>query len=170
MRSAGFNLLLALVWALFLGEVSLRSLALGFLIGFVILALFRRALGATPYVRSVLGALALTGYFLWELVRANLHMALLALRAHPRLNPLIVGVPLRLEGDVPLTLLASLTGLLPGTVALGFSPDRRVLYVHALGMDDARAARASVLAVERRLLRLTGGSGAEEATPRPPRR
>ena len=58
MRSAGFNLLLALVWALFLGEVSLRSLTLGFLIGFVILALFRRALGATPYIRSVVGALA----------------------------------------------------------------------------------------------------------------
>lgn len=166
MRSAGFNLLLALVWALFLGEVSLRSLILGFLIGFTILALFRRALGATRYVRSVLGALGLIGSFLWELVRANLHMAVLALRAHPRLNPMIVGVPLRLEGDVPLTLLASLTGLLPGTVALGFSPDRRTIYIHALGMRDSRAARASVLDVERQLLRLTGDS----ATPLPPRR
>jgi multicomponent Na+:H+ antiporter subunit E len=155
-KSAGVNLLLALVWALFLGEVSLRTLTLGFLIGLVILALFRRALGATAYVRSVTGTLALSAYFLAELLRANLHMALLALRPHPRLNPLIVGVPLRLTGDVPLTLLASLTGLLPGTVALGFSPDRRVLYVHALGMRDAQAARNSVLGVERRLRRITG--------------
>lgn len=164
MRGAGFNLLLALVWALFLGEVSLRTLTLGLLIGFVILALFRRALGAVPYVRSVTGALGLTGYFLWELVRANLHMALLALQPRPRLNPMIVGVPLDLEGDVPLTLLASLTGLLPGTVALGFSPDRRVLYVHALGTRDSHAARASVLEVERRLRRMTGGPALRTAS------
>nr|WP_240730806.1 Na+/H+ antiporter subunit E [Deinococcus sp. S9] len=79
----------------------------------------------------------------------------LCLQARPRLNGMIVGVPLRLEGDVPLTLLASLTGLLPGMVALGFSPDRRVIYVHAAGMPDAQAARASVQSVERRLLAIT---------------
>lgn len=76
MRGAGFNLLLTLVWALFLGE--LRTLLLGFLIGFMVLALFRRALGTTRYVRQVLGVLGLTGYFLAELVRANLQMAVLA--------------------------------------------------------------------------------------------
>ena len=59
--------------------------------------------------------------------------------------------------------------MLPGTVALGFSPDRRVLYVHALGMRDSRAARESVLEVERRLLRITG-SPSDLATPLPPRR
>jgi len=170
LRSAAFNLLLALAWALFLGEVSLRTLTLGFLIGFVILALFRRSLGATQYIRSVSGALELSSYFLWELVRANLHMALLALRARPRLNPMIVAVPLYLEGDVPLTLLASLTGLLPGTVALGFSPDRRTLYVHAVGTPDSQAARSSVLEVERRLLRMTGTLGSRPPTPPLPRR
>ncbi len=78
MRGAGFNLLLALVWALFLGELSLRTLLLGFLIGFMVLALAHRALGTTRYVRQVLGVLGLTGYFLAELVRANLQMAVLA--------------------------------------------------------------------------------------------
>ncbi|MPY67103.1 Na+/H+ antiporter subunit E [Deinococcus sp. SDU3-2] len=157
MRGAGFNLLLGLVWALFLGEVSLRSLTLGWLIGFLILALFRRALGATPYIRTVTGTATLILFFSAELVRANVHMALMALQPRPRLNPMIVEVPLRLTGDLPLTLLASLTGLLPGTVALAFSPDRASIYVHALGMDSAHAARQSVRQMERHLLRVVGG-------------
>nr|WP_256488282.1 Na+/H+ antiporter subunit E [Deinococcus sp. HSC-46F16] len=156
-RGAGFNLLLGLVWALFLGEVSLRSLALGWAIGFLVLLLFRRALGTTGYVRGVEGTVGLILAFLAELVRANLHMALMALHPRPRLNPMIVEVPLRLTGDLPLTLLASLTGLLPGTVALAFSPDRGSLYVHALGMDSAQAARQSVRQMERHLLRVVGG-------------
>lgn len=154
MRSAGFHLCLALVWALFLGEVSLRTLALGYLAGFLPLALFHQALGTTSYVRSVFGLLDLTGYFLRELTRANIHMALQALRPRPDLNPMIISVPLQLEGDVALTLLASITGLMPGTVALGFSPDRTALYVHAAGMRNAQAARSSVRDVERRLLRV----------------
>lgn len=157
MRGAGFNLLLGLVWALFLGEVSLRTLTLGWAIGFLILALFRRALGATAYVRAVGSTVSLVLAFSAELVRANIHMALMALQPRPRLNPMIVEVPLRLTGDLPLTLLASLTGLLPGTVALAFSPDRGSLYVHALGMDSAQAARRSVRQMEAHLLRVVGG-------------
>ncbi|KEF34585.1 cation:proton antiporter [Deinococcus sp. RL] len=157
MRGAGFHLLLGLVWALFLGEVSLRTLALGWGISFVVLLLFRRALGVTGYVGGVMATLALLLAFLAELVRANLHMALMALQPRPRLNAMIVEVPLRLTGDLPLTLLASLTGLMPGTVALAFSPDRGSLYVHALGMENAQAARRSVRQMERHLLRVVGG-------------
>lgn len=156
MRGAGFNLLLGLVWALFLGEVSLRTLTLGWIIGFLILALFRRSLGVTAYIRGVGATAGLTLSFLAELVRANVHMALMSLHPRPRLNPMIVEVPVRLQGDLPLTLLASLTGLLPGTVALAFSPDRGSLYVHALGMDNAQAARQSVRQMERHLLRVVG--------------
>ncbi|MDL2343530.1 Na+/H+ antiporter subunit E [Deinococcus sp. MIMF12] len=157
MRGAGFNLLLGLVWALFLGEVSLRTLALGWVIGFLILTLFRRSLGVTAYTRGIGATAGLIVSFLAELVRANIHMALMALHPRPRLNPMIVEVPLRLQGDLPLTLLASLTGLLPGTVALAFSPDRGSLYVHALGMNSAQAARQSVRQMERHLLRVVGG-------------
>ncbi|WP_034387699.1 Na+/H+ antiporter subunit E [Deinococcus sp. YIM 77859] len=154
LRSAGFHLCLALVWALFLGEVSLRTLALGYLVGFLPLALFHRALGTTRYVRSVLGLIDLSGYFVRELIRANVSMAFQALRPRPNLNPMIISVRLQLEGDTALTLLASITGLMPGTVALGFSPDRQTMYVHAAGMADVRSARSSIWEVERRLLRV----------------
>lgn len=152
------NLILALVWALFLGEVSLRSLGIGFLLGFAVLTLFHRALGSRTYVRAVGAALRLTAYFVVELVRANVQMARLALRPHPPLNQMIVAVPLRLRGEGPLTLLAALSGLMPGTVTMGFSQDRDTMYVHAAGLEGRAAVRRSVQEIETRLLRVLGQS------------
>ena len=150
------NLILALVWALFLGEVSLRSLGVGFGLGFAVMTLFHRALGSRAYVRSVGGALRLVIYFVVELVRANVQMARLALRPHPPLNQMIVAVPLQLRGEGPLTLLAALTGLMPGTVTLGFSPGHDHMYVHAAGLESREAVRRSVQEIEARLQRLLG--------------
>lgn len=155
MRGLAFNLLLALVWALFAGEVSTRELAVGFGLGFAILAVFPRALATQEYVRRVLAGLAFLGFFLRELSVANVQVAFFALRPHPPLRPMIVAVPLRLESEGAQTLLAAVITLMPGTVVLGFSPDRRVLYTHAIGTGSARAAREAVLKVEDRLLSVT---------------
>lgn len=168
MNGFTLNVLLAVVWALLAGEVSARQLLVGFVLGFGILALFRQTLGTAGYLRRSAAWLGLLGFFLRELTVANVHVALLALRPRPRLNPLIVAVPLRLTGDVPLTLLASLTGLLPGTVALGFSADRRTLYAHAIGTASAQAARDSIVRIEHHLLRLappTSPPALPEASP-----
>lgn len=154
MRGFVLNLLLAAVWALFAGEVSIRELVIGFALGFAILAVFPRALATHEYVRRVAAGLSFLGFFLRELTAANVHVALLALRRRPQLHPMIVAVPLRLRGDGALTFLAATIGLMPGTVVLGFSPDRRTLYAHAIGTADADQARASVLEVESRLLRV----------------
>ncbi|MEF2280231.1 Na+/H+ antiporter subunit E [Deinococcus sp. YIM 134068] len=154
MRGLALNLLLAVVWALFAGEVSLRELVVGFLLGFGILAVFPRALGTGEYVRRGLAGLGFVGFFLRELTVANVQVALFALRRHPPLHPMIVAVPLRVEGDGPLTFLVAVTNLMPGTVTVGFSPDRRTMYAHAIGTPDPRTTRESVHRVEDRLLRV----------------
>lgn len=156
MNGFALNLILALVWALFLGEVSLRTLGLGFVLGFTVVWLFRGALGTTNYVRTVLGTFGLAAFFFWALVLANVQMARLALSPHPQLNPMIVAVPLRLRGEGALTLLAAMTGLMPGTVTLGFSPERDTMYVHATGTPSSAAARRSVQDIEARMLRVVG--------------
>ncbi|MPY66266.1 Na+/H+ antiporter subunit E [Deinococcus sp. SDU3-2] len=160
--------LLAVVWALLLGEPSVRSLAAGLGLGVLIVRLFPRAVGAraaprrAPDLRASLrrGAawLAFAGFFLRELTVANVQVALLALRPHPRLNPLIVEVPLRLRGEGLLTVLSASITLMPGTVTMGLSRDRHTLYAHAIGTADAEAARASIVRVERYLLPLDTSS------------
>ncbi|MGX9686445.1 Na+/H+ antiporter subunit E [Deinococcus wulumuqiensis] len=153
MRGLALNLLLAVVWALFSGEVSSRELVVGFLVGFLIVLLFPRALGAERYLERSRGLAGFVVFFLRELTVANVQVALLSLRRDPQLNPMIVAVPLRLQSELGLTLLAAAITLMPGTVAMGLSHDRRTLYAHAVGLPTAQAARDSIVEVEEELLR-----------------
>lgn len=152
MRGLFLNTLLAVVWALFSGEFSLRELAIGFLAGFVLLSLFPSALGSRHYVQIAWGLLRFLGFFVRELLVANIQVALLALRLQPNLNGMIFSVPLRVQSEVGQTLLVSIVTLLPGSVVLGFSSDRRRMYVHAIGLESTQEARASIIKVEDALL------------------
>lgn len=156
MRGLALNTLLAIVWTLFVGEFSLREMALGVLLGFVILSLFPRALGTASYVRRVLAFVRFVLFFVREVVTANVQVALFALRPNPPLHPMIIAYPMRLRGDTAHTLLAATLGLMPGSVAMGFNPERTVLYAHVIGAQSPRAARESLKKVEDALLPLYG--------------
>ena len=52
------------------------------------------------------------------------------------MKPGIVKIPLDLETDVEITLLASLITLTPGTLSLDVSKDKKVLYVHSMYVYD----------------------------------
>ncbi|BDP43926.1 hypothetical protein DAETH_38950 (plasmid) [Deinococcus aetherius] len=118
--------------------------------------MFPRALGTGEYVRRMVAGPSFLAYFLQELTVANVQVALFALRRCPRLNSMIVAVPLRVQGDLPQTLLATTLTLMPSTVVMGFSPDRRTLYAHAIGTTSAQAAHDSIRWVEDRLMRVLG--------------
>lgn len=156
MRGLSLNILLAIVWALFVGEFSLRELALGMLLGFAILSLFPLSLGTGTYVQRIRAGIWFVVFFVREMVIANVQVALFALRAHPPLHPMIIAYPMRLRGDTAQTLLAATIALMPGSVAMGFNPERTVMYVHTIGLGSVREARASLKKVEDALLPLYG--------------
>lgn len=143
------NILLALVWALLSGEFSLRELMVGFLIGFALIVVFPNALGATEYRRVSFAVLRFLFFFIKELTVANVQVALLALTPQPKLNPMIFKVNIVSHDELTLTLFVAMVNLMPGTVVLGFSPNRRTMYVHAIGLADTAAARESILRIER---------------------
>jgi len=64
-------------------------------------------------------------YFLKELLVANLKVAAAVVATAGRLRPAIVAVPLTLDRDAEIALLANLITLTPGTLSLEVSPDRR---------------------------------------------
>lgn len=83
--------------------------------------------------------LRIIGYFavlLWDIVIANFSVARLILARNRKLRPGFLRVPLDIEGDLPITLLASTISLTPGTVSAEVSVDRKYLYVHALNIAD----------------------------------
>lgn len=91
-------------------------------------------------------------FFLWELLLANLQVALEVVRPRHRMEPGIIRVPLRAESDLEITLFANLISLTPGTLTLGVTDDRSGLYVHGLHVRSPDHFRGRLARLEDRLL------------------
>jgi multicomponent Na+:H+ antiporter subunit E len=153
------NLLLALAWAALHGEFSLRTLVTGHVLGYLILlTLVRgRVLQPSAYIGRVHRVVGLAGYFFWELIKANLRLALDVATPRYHMKPGIVAVPLDATRDSEILLLSMLINTTPGSVALDVSPDRKTLYVHVMYMNSPDAAREEIKqGFERRVLGLLG--------------
>jgi multicomponent Na+:H+ antiporter subunit E len=153
------NLLLALAWAALQGEFSLRTLLTGQVLGyFILVALVRGGvLRASPYIGRVHRVVGLAAYFFWELLRANLRLALDIATPQYHMKPGIIALPLDATQDSEILLLSMLINTTPGSVALDVSPDRKTLYVHVMYMDTPDSAREEIKnGFERRVLGVLG--------------
>jgi multicomponent Na+:H+ antiporter subunit E len=101
-------------------------------------------------VRQVIGFI---GFYLWELIIANLRVAYEVMTPGYRIRPGVIAIPLDARTDMEIAMLANLITLTPGTLSLDVSTDRRVLYIHALYVDDIEAVRRNIKeGMERRVL------------------
>jgi multicomponent Na+:H+ antiporter subunit E len=153
------NLLLALAWAALQANFTLANLVVGYVLGYLILLMLVKGgvFEESRYIGKVRLAAGLGFFFLWELVRANLRLAHDVATPEFAMRPGIIAVPLDATRDSEILLLAALINLTPGSVALDVSPDRTLLYVHVMYMDDPDTARAEIKeGFERRVLRLLG--------------
>lgn len=138
------NLILAIAWALASAEVTIARLGEGFVLGFVALWVTGRALGGDEYGRKALAILRLAFLFLRELVIANLKVAYDIVTPTHHMRPGVVAIPLELESDAEIALLANLISLTPGTLALDVSVDRKTIYIHAMYITDVEKVRSSI--------------------------
>jgi multicomponent Na+:H+ antiporter subunit E len=147
------NLILALVWAAVTGSFEPRNLVLGFGLGFVVLFMTRRIVGVPRYGYKAFKVINLTGFFIKELIKANLRVAYDVLTPGLQIRPGVIAIPLDARTDAEITLLANLITLTPGTLSLDVSVDRRTLYIHAMYIDDPEAVRQQIKhGFERRVL------------------
>jgi multicomponent Na+:H+ antiporter subunit E len=153
------NILLAFAWAAIQGEFSLRTLLTGYVLGYLILLVLVRGgvLNASPYIGRVYRVLGLVAYFFWELIRANIKLALDVATPSYHMRPGIIALPLDATRDAEILLLSMLINTTPGSVALDVSPDRKTLYVHVMYMETPEAAREEIKqGFERRVLAVLG--------------
>ena len=87
---------------------------------------------------------------LYDIITANIQVAILILGPTKKLTPGFVKVPLDLYENMPITILASAVSLTPGTVsaevypweeslAEGEVPSERFLLIHVLNLEDEEA-------------------------------
>lgn len=153
-----WNILLALAWAAFTGDVSPINLALGGALGAVILATTREAIGVPHYPTKLRQVTSLALFFIWELLVSNLRVARDVIRPRTRVHPAVIAVPLRAKTDLEITLLAGFISLTPGSTSIDVAPDRSVMHVHLMNIEGSspeREQRQLSEGLERRILEVT---------------
>jgi multicomponent Na+:H+ antiporter subunit E len=139
------SILLALAWAALQGDITLANLLVGYAVGYVILALLARG-GVMPSTMAsrTAHAVGLAGFFVRELLLANVRVAADVLRPGTGIRPAVVAIPLDVTSDGEILLLSMLINITPGSVTIDLSEDRRTLYVHVMHMTSAEATRREI--------------------------
>lgn len=138
------SLILTGVWLLLVNTLSLGHVLLGTVLG-IALPLFTRRFWPTALpVRRPLRLVGFVLMVIWDILVANLQVARLILGRPAKLRPAFIQLPLELDEDFAITLLASTISLTPGTVSADVSSDRRTLLIHTLDVDDPEALVAQL--------------------------
>ncbi|PLW76984.1 Na+/H+ antiporter subunit E [Cohaesibacter celericrescens] len=138
------NILLALIWAAVSGSFSEPNLLFGFVLGMIVLFVIREQVGTMSYLFRAKRILSLIGLFLVELAKSAIKVAKLAVSRNLNLKPGFFAYHLNTDRDFEITILANLITLTPGTLSVDVSEDKKILYVHAVTIDDVEKMRADI--------------------------
>jgi len=130
------NILLMLMWVFLTGSYELSSFTFGFIIGFFIMWIIGTQTGGNKYVKIIPRIVSFILYFLYSVVVANLEVAYEIMTPGLNVTPGIIKIPLDVETNAEISLLANLITLTPGTLSIDVSDDKKVLYVHTMYVQD----------------------------------
>lgn len=149
------NILLTFIWVAITGNFTFSNFLFGFLLSFFILRMVTGSTHKAKYFRIAPKVIAFIFYFLYELVKANIEVAIEVMTPKFRMTPGIVKLPLDAETDLEISFLANLISLTPGTLSLDVSDDKKVLYVHSMYIRDRESFIAGIKnGFEKRLLEI----------------
>ncbi len=150
-----WTLLLGLAWTVLGGDFSGPNLIVGLLLAYLALAILQPVVPVLAgHAQRLPRWLAFVGFFLRQLLLANLRVAYDIVTPPWYMRPGVIAMPLSTRNEVEIAFVANLISLTPGTLSLDVSDDRRVLYIHAMFLDDEPALRDSLAELERRALAL----------------
>jgi len=133
------SVLLLIVWLLLQRSVAPGHLLLGAVLGVAVPLFTQRFWPERVPVRRPLVLLRFLAVVLYDIVVANFSVARLALGPASAVRPGFARMPLSLENDFAITVLASTISLTPGTVSAQLDAARTHLVVHYLACDDEEA-------------------------------
>lgn len=122
-----------LVWILITMVFSIPSLVAGIIIALITAIFAGEMLIVTErkfHLRRVWYTLEYLVKFMWELIKANFHVAYIVIHPLLPIKPGIVKVRTKLKRDSALTMLANSITLTPGTLTVDIDVDNQILYVH----------------------------------------
>ena len=133
------NIILAIIWTALTGSLSWGNLLLGMIFGYLILSLVARSSDEQDkktYVHRVWKGLTLILFFLKEIIISNIRVTWEVITPGHGMTPGVIAVPLDIESELGITLLANMITMTPGTLSLDVSKDKKILYVHSMYIDN----------------------------------
>lgn len=150
-----WNVLLALAWTTLSSNFTGLNFLFGFTLGYVALALLQKELPILhSYAQRIPRFVLFVMFFVKELFKANMKVAFDVLTPPWHMQPGVIALPLQAKTDLEITMVANFISLTPGTLSLDVSDDRRVLFIHAMFLQDEQALFADLKEVERRILEI----------------
>lgn len=139
------SLTLTVVWLMLVNTFSLGNLLLGGVLGLLIPVLTAPYWPGRPNVRGPFKMIEYVLIVIWDIVVANIEVALLILfKPNRDLKSAWVTVPLDLRSPEAITVLAGTITMTPGTVSAMLSSCGTSILVHCLHTDDPEAVRDEI--------------------------
>ncbi|ERP90129.1 cation:proton antiporter [Alcanivorax sp. P2S70] len=137
------SLILWLAWMLLSGFTAGHAL-LGAVLAVLLPLTTRPFWPNVPRIRNLPRMFGFVVVVLYDIIVANVSVAIKVLGPLKSLRPGFVEFPVDLDDDFAIALLASTISLTPGTVSADVSQDRQTLLIHALDVDDPDALVAEI--------------------------
>ncbi len=131
------NILLSILWAAVIGSFSLQTLGTGFAIGYAVLTLSEPLWPGTSYAKKFWLSVGLVLYFTAELIQSGIRVGIEVIRPEFQMKPGIVYIPLDLDTELGITILANLITLTPGTISLFVTDENEQLCIHTMYTGDS---------------------------------
>jgi multicomponent Na+:H+ antiporter subunit E len=150
-----FNVLLALLWVLLNENVTRETFFPSFVAGNIVAALvqwiFRRIHGPErvffhhAFQPRKIGVLLRLGWnFLYELVLSNIQVVKVVIQPKLEIQSALIRLPIELENDLSITLLANMITMTPGTITMDVADDRKSLVIHCLNVTDIEGTKQTI--------------------------
>lgn len=154
-----FFLWLIALWMLLWGQFTVLAFVTGLAAAVVVTRVFRLPPVELSGRVNVWYGLVFVVTFLAALVRGSLLVAWQVLDPRKLPGAAIIAVPLRVDDDLIMTHTGVTASLIPGSLIVEADRERRVLYLHVIGVDsdaDVEKQRRAVLGWEARIVRAVG--------------
>ena len=136
---------LVVVWLMLVNHFSLGNLLLGAVLGILVPALTGPYWPNKPSVGRPLKIIEYILVVLWDIVVANVQVALIILfKRNANLKSQWIVVPMELTSPEAITVLAGTITMTPGTVSAMLTADASEILVHCLHTDDPDGTRDDI--------------------------
>lgn len=150
---------LIVLWMLLWNQFTVLSLVTGLVVAFFVTRVFRLPTIELSGRINVWFAALFIVQFLFAVVKGAIAVTIQVFTFRRQPGAAIIAVPLKYGDDLIMTHVSITSSLIPGSLVVETDRNRRILYLHIIGVRDradAHAQRDGILRWEKRIVRALG--------------